>query len=146
MALAKRSFLVARIVLFMAVVVWGIFSPLSTPRIPFNQRRAIESITALALAERNYAARPPHSWYACEVSELGDQGLVDEVLATGTRAGYHFAIRCLQSRGQKAESFTITAVPVSLGITGKYAFCADQSGEVWYSENGLASDCLAMRR
>jgi hypothetical protein len=24
--------------------------------------------------------------------------------------------------------------------------CADQSGEVWYSEHGLVSDCLSMRK
>jgi len=146
MKFAKRSFLVALIVFLTSVVVWGIFSPLSQPRIPYNHRRAIHNISDLSLAQRIYSARHSYAGYACKLNDLGALGLVDGVLASGTKSGYHFEIQCPQRGAQKAESFTITAVPTIPGVTGQYALCADQSGEVWYGEDGLVSDCLAMHK
>jgi len=104
------------------------------------------SIRDLSTAERKYAAQRPGAEYACNLNDLSEQGLVDGVLASGTRAGYQFEIRCLQDSAPKVMGYIITAVPVSPGTTGKYAVCADQSGEVWYNENGVVSDCLAMRK
>lgn len=144
MALAKRSFLLVLIVFFMLVLIWP--TSLTTPRMFLNQRRAMLSIRDLSTAERNCAAQRPGAGYACNLNDLSEQGLVDGVFASGTRAGYHFEIRCLQDSGPKVMGYTITSVPVSPGTTGKYAVCADQSGEVWYGEDGLASDCLAMRK
>ena len=100
----------------------------------------------MSLAERNYAGQHPDSGYVCNLSKLGEQGLVDGVLASGTKAGYHFEIRCLQEGNQSVVGYTITAVPISLGTTGKYVLCTNQSGQIWYSENGLVLDCLAMHR
>jgi hypothetical protein len=142
MAFTRRSLLVV-LILFISAVIWGAFRPLSTPRIFLNQRRAIMSIREVNLAQQNYSAQHPRTGYACTLSDLGEQGAVDGVL---TKAGYHFEIQCPQRGAQKAERFTITAVPVSPGVTGQYALCADQSGEVWYSEHGLVSDCLSMRK
>jgi hypothetical protein len=142
MAFARRSFLVVLILLISATI-WGAFRPLSTPRIFLNQRRATISMREVNLAQQNYSVQHPRTGYACTLSDLGEQGAVDGVL---TKAGYHFEIQCPQRGAQKAESFTITAVPLNPGVTGRYALCADQRGEVWYSENGLVSDCLAMRK
>jgi hypothetical protein len=36
--------------------------------------------------------------------------------------------------------------PVNAGTTGKYAVCTDQSGQIWYSENGSAAECLETRK
>jgi hypothetical protein len=98
------------------------------------------------LAQQDYSAQDPSIGYACNLRDLGEQGAVDRVLASGTRAGYHFEIQCPPHGAQKAERFTITAVPVNPGVTGQYALCADQSGDVWYREHGLVSDCLAIRK
>ena len=150
--LVKRIFLGVLIVLLISVVVGLVFAPLSQPRIPYNHRRAIHSITDLSLAERNFAMRHPSTGFACNLGNLEQSsepvppaGSVDRVLASGTKSGYHFEIRCLQG-SQSVTGYTITAVPVSLGITGKYAFCTDQSEKVWYSESGSVTDCLAMRK
>jgi hypothetical protein len=142
---ARRSFQVGLIVLISAVIL-GAFLPLSTPRVFLNQRRATMSIREVNLAQQNYLAQHPRTGYACNLSDLSEQGAVDGVLASGTKAGYHFEIQCPQRSAQNPKSFTITAVPLNPGVTGQYALCADQSGEVWYSEHGLVSDCLAMRK
>jgi hypothetical protein len=152
MALAKRTLLVGVVVVFTSLVFLGIFSP-STPRVFLNHRRAAESIRELNRAEYNYAAQHPNAGFACNLSDLGEQaseplsgtGPVDRALASGAKSLYHFEIRCLPS-GKKVGGYTITATPVEPGTTGKYAFCSDQSGEIWYSENGLAADCLATHK
>jgi hypothetical protein len=151
MAFAKRIVLGGFVVFLIAVVFLGIF-PSSAPRIFVNQRRATLSIEDVSLAERKYAARHPETGYACNLSDLGGQGsevgLVDPVLASGTKAGYHFEIQCAQreSQSQKVALYAIIATPVNPGTTGKYAVCTDQSGQIWYSENGSAADCLETRR
>jgi hypothetical protein len=148
MAFAKRMVLVGFVVLLIAVVFLGGFS-LEQPRIPFNHRRAILSIEDVTLAERKYAAGHPETGYACNLSDLGKQGSevgLDRVLASGTKAGYHFEIQCPQRESQKISHYAIIATPVNPGTTGKYAFCTDQSGQVWYSESGTAVDCLETRK
>jgi hypothetical protein len=146
MTLAKRSLLLLPIAVLISVVILGVFTPLSTPRIFLNQRRAVLSIAELSLAERRYSTLHPSTGYAGKLGDLGDQGLVDRVLGSGTRTGYHFEIRCLQEDGQKVTSYTITAEPTSRGTTGKYALCADESGETCYSEEALVSNWLTMRK
>jgi hypothetical protein len=144
--LVKRLFLGVLLVLLISVVVGSIFVPLSQPRISYNHRRAILSITKLRLAESTCASHEPSSGSSCELSDLGEQGLLDTVLASGTKSGYHFEIRRPQSRSENGQTFAITGVPVSPGTTGKYAFCTDRSEKVWYSESGSVTDCLAMRK
>jgi len=153
MALAKR-FLIAAIVLFVLVFIWlGIF-PHEAPRVFLNQRRAVKSITDVNLAQRDYAAFHPDAGYACNLSDLAEQasepsarvGFVDRVLASGTKSGYRFELQCLQDGNRKVTRFTITAVPQAAGTSGEYALCADQREEIWYSESGLASDCLALHK
>jgi hypothetical protein len=148
MALAKRLIPVVILVFFILVVVWP--RSLSTPRTFLNQRRAILSMENVSLAERKYAARHPEIGYACSLSDLGEQGsevgLVDRVLASGTKAGFHFEIQCPQHESQKVARYAIVATPVNPGTTGKYALCTDQSGQIWYSENGSAADCLETRK
>lgn len=153
MTVGKRTFLLALTAFFIAIVFWlGIFPP-KTPRIFLNQRRAVASIRNLNLAEHDYAARHPNTGFACNLGDLGQHGsealsrgaLVDRVLASGTKSSYHFDIRCPSGVGT-AAAYTITAVPAEPGITGQYALCTDESREIWYSENGSPSDCLATHK
>jgi type II secretory pathway pseudopilin PulG len=145
--------------------------PLRTPRVVLNQHQAVESIRLVNLAQRKYAEL--HRRFACTLSELGqevwpgsDGGLVDRVLASGTKSGYRFEIQCARlanrkdankkdasknDASEKSTGYTVTAVPVVSGRTGRYALCSEASlfqtsGEIWYSESGLAAECLAGRR
>ena len=149
---ALGIFLILPIVFLVVAMLLGFF-PLSQPRIFLNQRGAVGSIRKVNRAEHNYAARHPETGFACNFSDLSEQGEppTDDILrvrrlASGPVDWYHFEIRCPEDGSQKATRYTITAVPVEPGITGKFALCSDQSGESWYSENGSASECLAMRK
>jgi hypothetical protein len=134
------------VLLLVAVLLLGIFLPQKTPRVVVNQYRAVRSIRGLSLAEHGYAVEHPDAGFTCDIDDLGQRGLVDRVLASGTKAGYHFELRCSQSGSKKATAYTIAAAPTRPGTTGLYALCTDQSGEIWYSENGSTSDCLANHR
>jgi hypothetical protein len=148
---AEKRFLIVILILLLAALLGGIFSP-KTSKVFLNHRRAVESIRELNAAEHEYATLHSDFGFACELSELGEQGvgppvgLIDRVLASGTKSWYHFEIRCFQIGSEKAAAYIITAVPTMPGTTGVYAFCADQRGEIWYSEDGSTSDCLAKHK
>jgi len=141
-----RRFLVAFIVVFVSAVCCLVIFVPNTSRIALNQSSAFQRMQDLNLAEHNYAAQHRDAGFACNLGDLGKQGLVDGLLASGTRSGYHFDIQCPQNGSQLATSYMVIAVPVEPGRTGKYAFCTDQSGEIWYGENGLTADCLARHK
>ncbi|SRR6266542_718521 len=150
---AKRVLLLILVVLSTLVVFLLAIFPPSTRRVFQNQRRAVQSIRDINVAEHNYVVRYPDTGFACKLSDLGEHGsepdevgLLDKVLASGTKSYYHFEIQCITSGDQKATNYTITALPVAPGKTGTYALCSDQSGKIWYSENGSAPDCLSMRK
>ena len=154
MAPSKRMALAAIILLLMLTASLLAIFPPNTPRIFLNHRRAVESIRKLSVAEQGYAAQHPDEGFTCNLSDLGEKGpnpvskvdFIDPVLASATKAGYHFEIGCAKSGPRKATAYTITAVPTEPGTTGEYAICTDQSGEIWYSENGMTSDCLTKRK
>ncbi len=143
----------------LGVSVLGVFfvlglAPLTHPRIAMNHRRAVKSLQEMNAAEQNYGARRPGGGFACSIAQLAHRnsglssgpGSIDPVLASGTKAGYRFEIRCPGADGSRFTAYTITAVPIEPGVTGRFALCTDQHGEVWYSSNGSPSDCLAMRK
>lgn len=124
-------------------LIWAVVSPHEASRIDLNQSRAVRGIETLNSSELSYASRHQGVGYACELAMLGEEGLVDSVLASGTRAGYRFEVRCVQGADQKVTGYTASAVPVTAGITGRYSFCTDARGLIWYSKIGQAEDCLA---
>jgi|GEM_PF-2962532 len=162
MILTKRNFLYSITVLFIVLVISAIIIPdLSQPRIPWNHRRAVKTIQYLNLAEHNYVLRHKNAGYACNLSDLVVPNPVSDVdlrvrllvsgtdssgtQPSGTLAYYHFEIQCTKNGSNKAIGYTITALPVIPGVVGVFAICSDQSGEIWYSENGLATECFALR-
>src|SRR5258708_3112612 len=119
MAFLKPTLVSASIAAFLllAMLLLGIFLPQETSRVVLNQYRAVRSIRDLNLAEHSYSAQHPDAGFACELGELGEQGvgppvgLIDRVLASGTKSWYHFEIRCSQSGSAKPTAYTITAGP-----------------------------------
>lgn len=135
-------------ILALAMLLIAMFRP-EASRVFLNQLHAAQSIRSLNAAEQRYKAQHPDKGFACGVEDLSPQttdGLAYPMLTSGIKSGYHFDIRCPQNVGRGAANYFITAVPTKLGIYGNYALCSDQTGEVWYSENGSAPDCLRIRK
>jgi hypothetical protein len=154
MGLTKSTVPLVLLVVLMSVVFWLVVFPPRAPRIFLNHRHAVQNIKNLSSAERDFAAKHPNIGFACNLSDLAEQGLksppdarsIDPVLASGTKSWYHFEIQCAQDLGETVARYTITAAPVTPGRTGKFVFCTDQSGEIWHSQSGLISDCLTTRK
>jgi hypothetical protein len=137
-------------------VFWGLFAacsvmiligaivPLSQPRIPMNHMRATNSSVQLIAAERQYARNFPATGFTCDLRQLAQSGLVDKVLASGDKAGYHYELHGCKTTAT-ASAFFFTATPISPGKTGKFAFCGSQEGVLWCARGGSTDDCFRVR-
>jgi hypothetical protein len=150
MVVAKRVLVVLAIVLFSGLVWFGERGFVDRP-IPLNRARAISRIRDLNEAQQKYAARHPEIGFACDLSSLGQHSelgpdAIDPVLASGTKSGYHFELRCSHDTTGKATNYEITALPLIPGTTGRNAICTDQSSKIWDSKNGSAQECLTRQK
>jgi hypothetical protein len=46
-------------------------------------------------------------------------------------------------KGAPVANYKITLTPMGMGIKGRRAFCADESGVVRYSDDGRGISCLS---
>jgi len=122
----------------------AVIIPNSHARIPMNHMRTSHSAVEIIAAERLYAAKFPEAGFTCDLHQLEQAGLVDEVLASGERAGYHYELHGCDSTAP-ATAFLLTAVPIAQGRTGEVAFCANQEGVLWYAHRGSVDDCFRAR-
>jgi type IV pilus assembly protein PilA len=102
-------------------------------RIAANEASAVGSVRTINTAEITYASTYPNVGFAA-LASLGGAGgtsaaagLIDSVLASGTKTGYTLAV--VPGSGTPVPSYTITANPVS-AQTGTRHFCSDQSGVI----------------
>jgi type IV pilus assembly protein PilA len=115
-----------------------------------DESSAIQSVKTIAASEASY--NNGSNGYACPLSSLGGDSkvgsptataaqLIDPALAaSGQKAGYTFAVTC----GSKVtianqdvyNSFTVTAVPQTVGKTGDRGFCSDESNVVRFDPAG----------
>jgi len=140
----RRESNVALLVACCATIVIAAIVPFSHPRIPMNQMRTAHSVAQLIAAERQYTARFPVSGVTCDLHQLAQSGMVDGVLASGEKAGYKYELHGCDATASVA-AFSISAVPISQGRTGEFAFCANQEGVLWYAGSGSADDCFRAR-
>jgi type IV pilus assembly protein PilA len=97
---------------------------------------------AIQEAETMYASNYPTNGYACTLSALGGDSsagvpsptaaqLLKADITSGFKDGYNFAItnctKVTASGTDRITSYTITAVPQTVGKTGDSGFCADDS-------------------
>jgi type IV pilus assembly protein PilA len=112
-----------------------------------NRLSAMASIRAIQEAETMYASNYPTNGFACSLSALGGDSsagvpsptaaqFLKSDITSGFKDGYIFAItnctKVTASGTDRITSYTITAVPQTIGKTGDSGFCSD--------DNGLKSD------
>ncbi|MGE0405698.1 MAG: type IV pilin protein [Candidatus Korobacteraceae bacterium] len=118
-------------------------------RVAANESAAVTHIRTLSTAQIAYAQTYPTLGYTCSISALGPPaggapldstaaGIVDTVLASGTKQGYVFSFR--GCAGMPRVSYNSTAVPQSSG-TGVRAFCSNATGIISYAQDGTAGTC-----
>jgi len=110
-----------------------------------NDGSAVGSLRTVNTAEVIYSSTYPDVGFT-ELKNLGGPGnsktgagLIDNVLAGGSKSGYNFEVSVVP--GAPAKSYTVTAVPKDKQ-SGVRAYCSDQSGVIKYSEKHDPDTCL----
>jgi type IV pilus assembly protein PilA len=119
-------------------------------RMSANESAAVAALRTVATQEVNYNSAWS-SGYSPTLAALGPPApgvaaspttsdLVDQVLASGIRGGYQFLYTPLVPTGSTSPTgFTVSAGPISPGITGEWYFFVDQSNTIRQSYNTPAT-------
>jgi len=106
---------------------------------------AQKSLQTIQQAQSMYAGNYPVQGYACSLQALSGEGnsgppsptsaqLLNGQLAAGFKDGYIFTItNCIKSTANNSErvtSYSLTAVPATVGRTGDRGFCVDEGGPI----------------
>jgi prepilin-type N-terminal cleavage/methylation domain-containing protein len=119
-------------------------------KIAANESSAVASVRTISTAETTYAS----SWgvgYSPDLASLGGATpcttatpasacIIDPLLSTGAfvKSGYIFAALGNTLLGGSFQGFEANATPSIVDLTGKRAFCTDQSGVIRFNTTGLA--------
>ena len=120
------------VIMIVAIVVFGMIEP----PIAGNENAAIASLRTIASSQAQFREGEPEGGiadYASSLQELSHVGLIDNVLGSGTKSGYVFAL----SGG--THEWHCTATPMS-DRTGTRNFIVCTDGVVRFSTSGGA-DC-----
>ena len=124
--------------LLIAVAIILVIAAIAIPnliqsRIAANESSAAASVRTIIAAEVTYSASYPNIGYN-DLSSLGgpvactpssaNACIVDSLLTAGNKSGYQFTAAGSNPGGGPNTNFLIDAWPITLGTTGKRAFCA----------------------
>jgi len=114
-------------------------------RIAANEASAVGSIRTINTGEVTYFSTYPQTGFA-NLTALGPNGgsggtstgagLIDDVLATGTKSGYHFV--ATPGSDTPPSTYTVTGDPLN-SQTGQRHFFSDQSGVIRGDSAGAAT-------
>lgn len=120
-------------------------------RIAANEASAVASVRAINAAEISYLSAYPQVGFSCELANLGGTRcapptsasacLVDNVLASGRKSGYGFALDCVNSETE--PKYQVVAYPLVPHQTGDRTFCSDESAVIKVGDGESAEECLA---
>jgi type IV pilus assembly protein PilA len=115
-------------------------------RIAANESSAVGSIRTIVTVADTYQAMYPQAGYPARLGDLGgsgtnpsetEAGLVDDALASGTKAGYVFYYEPTDSDGDGVrDNYFVRADPLQPNTTGQRSFCADSSGVIRFEHDG----------
>lgn len=135
----RKVYVISRLNLLLLAVVsvslsYFVVSGLRETRIANNELSAIAAVQELVNAEILYATTNARRYFG-SLTELERMRIINQSLATGVRDGYVFT-----ATPDQAAGFTVTAIPVRDGITGRRGFYSDQTGILRYNDGGTVPD------
>ncbi len=148
----SRGFSLIELLIVVAIIL--IIAAIAIPnllrsRIAANQASAVSSLRFLNTAEVTYASTyttgfsptlaalgPPASGSNPTASAAG---LIDSVLAAGTKSGYSFSYAATAGSTGRYDIYTINANPTTVGTTGQNYYFTDQTNVIRQNATGTAS-------
>ncbi|MGA2859015.1 MAG: prepilin-type N-terminal cleavage/methylation domain-containing protein [Candidatus Sulfotelmatobacter sp.] len=135
------------IVVAIILIIAAIAIPnLLNARMAAYEASAVQSIKTINTAEITYNSSYPTVGYAPTLAQLGGASpctpssttacLIDNILASGTKAGYNFT--AIGSGGPPASSYYATAVPITVNRTGTRSFCSFEDAVIRVQPSGSA--------
>jgi type IV pilus assembly protein PilA len=106
---------------------------------------AIQSVRAIQQAQMQYESTYPTNGYTCDLKSLGGDPsagapsptsaqILQGDVTSGYKSGYIIAIsncsKVTVNGADRNTSYTVTAVPQTVGKTGDRGFCSDQFGTI----------------
>jgi type IV pilus assembly protein PilA len=111
-----------------------------------NEASAVGSIRTVNTGLVTYAAGCPNLGYAATLAELNTgalcasgTGIIDAVLAAGTKSGYAFTYVAGAAVGGVVNTYTTNANPSTPGTTGQRRFFTNQTGVIRYNQAAAAT-------
>ena len=108
-------------------------------RIAANQASTVGSLRTLITAEFTYSASY-NTGYSTTLSQLGPPasgapnstaaGLVDSLLAAGTKSGYTFSYTPSSETAGRTDAYSFNADPLIANVTGTAHYFVDSSGVI----------------
>jgi prepilin-type N-terminal cleavage/methylation domain-containing protein len=113
-----------------------------------NEASAVQNLRTIATANTVYITTYGIG-YSTDLTKLGgnlvivdanNAGLIDSVLATGTKSGYsyNYSVTASDALGHPV-GYSITADPMTVGTTGERYFYTDQSAIIRYTTTTTAT-------
>jgi prepilin-type N-terminal cleavage/methylation domain-containing protein len=153
----ERGFSLIELLIVVAIIL--VISAIAVPsflhsKIAANEASAVYSIRTINTAQVTYATTYPTVGYAASLNMLaapatgqsssGNAGVLDWVLGCTTstcpKSGYNFQIYNV-SGSPTINAYSVSGLPITIGITGNRGFCSDNMNPVNYSPDGVITDC-----
>lgn len=114
-----------------------------------NETSAVASIKAIQTAQASYQTTYATEGYAASLAALGGPDpctpspaaacLLDEVLTSGMKAGYNFAVAGGKTAQQANTTFVVGAAPSDYNHTGVRRFCSSEKNLIGWDANAEGS-------
>jgi type IV pilus assembly protein PilA len=113
-------------------------------RLVANEASASQSVRTINTSVITYSSTYQNVGFPASLAALGGAPpcvaastsacLLDEVLSSGTKAGYSYVY--VGDGNTPSVGYSITATPITLGMSGQRQFCSDQTSVIRFEPSG----------